>query len=57
MQIFRYDGKLILDELIYEPNLTNPDLDKKMVALSVPKSCEIIADCAEPKSIEELKRM
>lgn len=28
-----------------------------MVALEVTKSCEIIADCAEPKSIEEIRRM
>jgi len=49
---------LVCDELIYETGLTNSDLDKRFTALGIIKGrSEIIADCAEPKSIEELHRM
>ena len=43
---------LYLDELFYEYALTNPDISKKL-----PKKLEVVADSAEPKSIEELKRL
>ena len=47
-------GELWLDELIYETALTNSDIDKRFRII---KPSEIIADSAEPKSIEELRRM
>lgn len=50
-------GNLYGEELIYETGLTNRDIAKRMEALGVGKSEEIYADSAEPKSIEELRRM
>lgn len=46
---------LYLTELIYETGLTNDDISKKMDSC-LGKTDEIIADSAEPKSIEELHR-
>lgn len=51
--VWIHGGELWLDELIYEPGLTNPDIHKKLSHIIT----EIVADSAEPKSIEELKRM
>lgn len=50
-------GELYLDELIYETGLTNSDISKKMEGLALNKYQDIIADSAEQKSIEELKRL
>lgn len=50
-------GKLYLQELIYETGMTNPDISNRMKELGVSKRAEIVADSAEPKSIEELRRM
>lgn len=53
----RKKGKRVwLRELIYETGLTNEDLNEKMLALGIPKTAIIIADSAEPKSIETLRR-
>lgn len=45
-----------LDELIYETGLTNQDLGLIFQSLGVRRAYEIIADSAEPKSIEEIYR-
>lgn len=51
------DG-IYASELLYDYGLTNLDLSKKMEQFGIQKHCdEIIADSAEPKSIEELYRM
>ncbi|MEI7510615.1 MAG: PBSX family phage terminase large subunit [Candidatus Peregrinibacteria bacterium] len=50
------DG-IFLDEVFYEYGLTNSDIAEKMKEKFVSRSAEIIADSAEPKSIEELFRM
>lgn len=48
---------LVSDLLIYEKGMTNQDLSKRMASLGLRKHYDtIIADCAEPKSIEELYR-
>jgi phage terminase large subunit len=44
-------------EVFYQTGMTNPDISLAMDCLGVKKAAEIYADCAEPKSIEELKRM
>ena len=52
----KHNGKLYLKEYIYETNLTNEDIHQRMIRVGVPKTANIIADAAEPKSIEELRR-
>lgn len=54
--VYLYNGELILDELIYDTGMTNADIVKRLGELNIPKNKEIIADSAEPKSIEDLKR-
>lgn len=50
--VWKSDGELYLEEKLYQTGLTNPDIFAKL-----DKSSKYIADSAEPKSIEELKRM
>lgn len=54
---YRLNGELYFKELIYEQRLTNNDIGNKLNGLGVLKNQEIIADSAEPKSIEDLKRL
>lgn len=54
--LFRYNGELWADELIYETGLTNSDLIKIFELLGIKKSDMIVADSAEPKSIEDIRR-
>jgi phage terminase large subunit len=53
--VYRYNGKLIADELIYQTSMLNKDLIKSLFHLKV-KDSVIWADSAEPKTIEEIKR-
>jgi len=57
LQVYLQNGELWIDELFYETELTNKDISAKLSANGVNKNTEIIADSAEPKSIEELRRM
>jgi len=57
LQVYMQNGELWVDELFYETELTNKDIAAKLSANGVSKNTEIIADSAEPKSIEELTRM
>jgi phage terminase large subunit len=50
--VYQQDGRYILDELIYETGLLNSDIATKLKG----HTCTIIADSAEPKSIEEIAR-
>ena len=50
-------GQLYLKEMLYETGLTNPDISERLKQLGISKKAEIVADAAEPKSIEELRRM
>jgi hypothetical protein len=47
---------MYLDELIYETGLTNPDILQRVHLIGLSRQEEIIADNAEPKSIEEISR-
>lgn len=47
---------LYVRQVIYELGLTNEDLAFKLKELGIDRSANIVADSAEPKSIEELKR-
>jgi len=57
IEVFRQNGELWIDELLYETGLTNSDIAKRLKAAGLSKSTELIADSAEPKSIEELQRL
>ena len=57
LEVRMQDGELYVKELIYETGLTNQDISSKMEALGVSKSALIVAYSAEPKSIEELRRL
>ena len=50
------DGELHVEELIYEHGLTNDDICKKLTELGLDRTDVIVADSAEPKSIEEIYR-
>lgn len=55
--VYKYNGKLVLHELIYESGLTNSMLADKMRSLGVNTNIDIIADSSEPKSIADLQGM
>lgn len=57
VDVFMQNGELWVDELLYETGLTNQDISGKLTSLGVPKGRGVIADSAEPKSIEEIRRM
>jgi phage terminase large subunit len=57
IEVRMQDGELWITEIIYQTGLTNPDISNAMERLKVSKSSLIVADSAEPKSIEELRRM
>jgi phage terminase large subunit len=50
-------GELWLNELIYETDMTNPDIAKRCHGLGLGKRDKIVADASEPKSIKELKNL
>jgi phage terminase large subunit len=54
--VYRYNSALYLKELIYETGLTNSDIIKRLKELNVTPYQMIVADSAEPKSIEDLRR-
>jgi len=53
--VYRYNGELIVDEVLYERRLTNHDIHQR--SLDINKYIEVIADSAEPKSIQELSNL
>ena len=54
--VYRLGDDLWYDEIIYQTGLTNQDLVALMKEYGVNRYDEIIADSAEPKSIEEIHR-
>jgi phage terminase large subunit len=57
VMVYRYNGELIIDEIMYHKGLTNQDISLFMTSCAVDRTMTIVADSAEPKSIEELRRM
>lgn len=55
--VYMNGGELWLDELIYDYGLTNADINQMAQSQGMNMRSETIADSAEPKSIEELKRL
>jgi phage terminase large subunit len=53
--VYRYDGKLYVDEVLYRTNMTNNEIGNFLKANGIVRPNEIIADSAEPKSIQELR--
>ena len=48
-------GDLYIDEVIYSTGLTNPDIAHRAKGGGMTGEDQIVADCAEPKSIAELR--
>jgi phage terminase large subunit len=57
LEVYKQNGELWVDELLYETGLTNTDIARKLHQNGLDKNLEMIADNAEPKSIEELNRL
>jgi phage terminase large subunit len=53
--VWKQEGKLWIDELLYRNNMTNNEIGNFYKSVNVGRS-EVICDSAEPKSIEELRR-
>jgi len=54
--VYRLGDDLWYDEIIYQTGLTNSDIASLIRQFGISRYDEIIADSAEPKSIEELHR-
>lgn len=54
--VHKQNGELWVRSLIWERGMTNPDIANRMEELEVVNH-DIVADSAEPKSIEELRRL
>jgi phage terminase large subunit len=57
IDVYSQDGKLIIDEVVYETGLTNQAIYNRLKDEPRYKQKYIIADSAEPKSIAELQAM
>lgn len=56
MAVYLQNGnELILDEMIYERGLTNPDIARILKNHGVSPTDDILADSSEPKSIDEIR--
>ncbi len=54
ISVYRCDNKIYLDERIYETRLTNYEIVARLKSILILRSECIIADSAEPKSIQDL---
>ena len=52
---YKYNGKVIWDEVIYQSGLINSEISKLLGVKHVSKSALILGDCAAPQSILEIK--
>jgi phage terminase large subunit len=50
-------GDLYWKQWIYRTGMTNTDISKELAGMGFPRAERIIADSAEPKSIEEIRRL
>jgi phage terminase large subunit len=55
--VYKRGSAILLHELIYQNGLTNQDIAEHLRKLGIGRSWPIIADSAEPKSIEEVHRL
>lgn len=57
IKVWRHGREIWVEEQLFASGMTNPDLSEAMEAVGIRKGIDnIIADSAEPKSIEELRR-
>lgn len=54
VEVYKHSGELWVNEMCYETRLTNMDICQKLRDFKVSPEAEIIADSAEPKSIQEI---
>ena len=57
VEVWQFIDELYFRELVYKTGLTNQDIHRHLEMLGIDRSVEIIADSADPKSIEELYRL
>lgn len=57
IEVWQCSGELYLNELIYESGLTNTAISDILKELGIRQARRIIADSAEPKSIEDLSQL
>ncbi len=55
--VYKRGSAILLHELLYSSGLTNQDIAEHLRKLGIGRSWPIIADSAEPKSIEEVHRL
>jgi phage terminase large subunit len=56
VDVYLQNGQLWLMERIYETGLTNTDIGNKLIVQGFDRRNRVVADSAEPKSIEDLRR-
>lgn len=54
IEAYRYDGKIYVNELLYQTKLTNSEIVARLKLYGVSTSKCIVADSAEPKSIADV---
>ena len=54
--VYQSDDNLYIKEMLYEKRLTTTDLANKLKEFRIDRQSEIVADSAEPKTIEEIYR-
>ena len=55
IECYRYDGKIYINELIYQTKLTNSHIIDKLRNYGVKHNACIVADSSEPKSITDVR--
>lgn len=56
VKVMRVDTDLYIEEHLYQGGLTNSDIIDRLRHLEIARHDEVVADSAEPKSIEEIRR-
>ena len=57
VEVERHNQKAWVRQMIYQQGMTNRELSDRMKELGISRTALITADSAEPKSIEELRRL
>ncbi len=57
VEVYELDNDRYYREILYRTGLTNSDIKNELINLGIDLRTKMICDSAEPKSIEELRRM